>query len=72
MSKVGDALGFSEGMAEEPLPEDPMAADDTLAAPEPNADAEILAMKAFESAKTPEAKVAALKGFLEACGVMAY
>lgn len=69
MSKIGDTLGYSmdmEASASEPM-EDPLAepAEDDAG----KADAEVLAMKQFERAKTPEAKVEALKAFLEACGV---
>jgi hypothetical protein len=45
--------------------EDPMASDE----PEGTGSAEVLAMKQFGRATTPEAKVAALKDFLEALGV---
>jgi hypothetical protein len=37
---------------------------------EPKADAEVMAMRLFEKAKSPEAKVDALKAFLEACGAI--
>jgi len=35
-------------------------------------DAEVLAMKAFSKATSPEAKASALKDFLRACGALGY
>jgi len=70
-SSIGKALGFgsldegddsggdapmSEGMEPKPKPEDGNSA-------------EVLAMKQFQRAKDPAAMAAALKDFLEACGV---
>ncbi len=71
MSKLGDALGFAtkaapaeeEGDGME-MSEPPASVDE--AAP---AGAEVLAMKQFKRASTPEAMAQALKDFLEACGV---
>ncbi len=72
MSKLGDALGFGGGGAAEeslpPIPEDIEALDAKAEPAESGGDAEVLAMQMFERAKTPEAKVDALKAFGEACG----
>lgn len=67
MSKLSDALG----MGDEPMPEDSEAEamvpmeEESKASPE----AEVLAMKQFKRAKTPEDMASALRSFLEACGV---
>ncbi len=74
MSKLGDALGYSmdagdgasgamdEGDASDML-EPPASAKE-----KPGGSAEVLAMKQFKRATTPEAMAAALKDFGEACG----
>jgi hypothetical protein len=64
----GDLPSDLESDEEAPVSEsgeDPMASDE----PEGTGSAEVLAMKQFGRATTPEAKVAALKDFLEALGV---
>ena len=66
-SKIGKAIGYpdipesfeDEGMEE--VPESVPAAGAGTA--------EVLAMKQFDRATTPEARAQALKDFLEACGV---
>lgn len=69
-SPIGKALGYSMDSEEEaplssePGDEAPPSKKDTKAP-----SAEVLAMKQFERAKTPEAKVEALRSFLSACGV---
>lgn len=74
-SKIGKAIGFGDGP---PPVSDPMEAEleleDDLELPEPEdksgvGSAEVLAMKQFERAASPEAKAQALKDFLEACGL---
>ena len=66
MSKVSDALGMD--MGEEPMP---MSAEGTPEDVEPkgSASAEVLAMKQFDRATSPEDKAQAMKDFLEACGL---
>ncbi len=70
-SKLGKALGFGMGeeLEEAPpsIPED-VDALDMKAEKKPAASAEVMAMRMFEKASSPEAKVAALKAFGEACG----
>lgn len=60
-SKIGKAF------AKEPV-EVEVTEEDASAEP----DAEVLAMKAFSKASSPEAKVSALKDFLRACGALGY
>lgn len=67
--KIGKAIGFpglKDDFSDEPeMDEEAPASEDT----EPKAaTAETLAMKQFERATTTEAKVQAMKDFLEACG----
>ena len=72
MSKLGDALGFGtkgEETAPSSIPEDVEAMDAKAERPA-GGSAEVLAMKQFERATSTEAKVAALKDFLEACGAI--
>lgn len=74
MGKLSKALGLDMDMEAPPASESmPMdEGDDELAEEKPKADtasAEVLAMKQFDRASTPEAKVQALKDFLEACGL---
>ncbi len=76
MSKLGKALGFSmdmgsgeagamdEGDASDELESEPAAS----VKEKPGGSAEVLAMKQFKRATTPEAMAAALKDFGEACG----
>ena len=71
MGKLSKALGFDMEEAPEMGAED---MDEGLELDEPmekktSASAEILAMKQFERATTPEAKVQAMKDFLESCGL---
>jgi hypothetical protein len=68
MSKVSEALGLDMGMADEA---EPMLDEglEPMEKPQASASAEVLAMKQFERAATPEAKVQAMKDFLEACGL---
>lgn len=78
MSKLGDALGFAspKGLkgAETPAMDEGDGSDTDSLTPasektEPKGGtAEILAMRQFDRATTPEAKVQALKDFGEACG----
>ena len=69
-SKLGKALGFGMGeeLEEAPpsIPEDVDAMDAKVK--KPAASAEVMAMKLFMSATTPEAKAEALKAFGESCG----
>jgi hypothetical protein len=65
-SEIGKALGYSMGDSEE---EAPMSETPVKEAPKASASAEVLAMKQFDRAKDPEAKVQAMKDFLEACGL---
>ncbi len=68
MAKISEALGFpGMGASEEELP-----AEDAGETDEGGNQAELLAMKQFGRATTPEAKVEAMKSFLSACGVMDY
>jgi len=72
MSKLGDVLGFPKASsADEGDSSD--AGDDMPASSKAKPDdksgsAEVLAMKQFERASTTEAKVQAMKDFIEACG----
>lgn len=71
MSKLSDALGMGMGAEEAPAPElgmEELPMEDEPA-PKADASAEVLAMKQFDRAPTPEAKVQAMKDFLEACGL---
>lgn len=72
-SKLGKALGFDMGGMPGGDAEDSSDALDEApaSAKEPKAglSAETMAMKMFEKASTPEAKVTAFKALLEACGV---
>ncbi len=65
MSKLSDVLGMDAGSEE--LADMPVI-DEEPAAPKGGGSAELLAMKQFERASTTEAKVQAMKDFLEACG----
>jgi hypothetical protein len=70
MGKLSKALGMDVGMEDEGSfsPETEVTVE---VAPEKKAaSAEVLAMKMFERAKSPEDKAAALKDFLSACGYM--
>lgn len=71
-SKLGKALGFSmdEGDASDMDDDTPPSVADPLEDKPKGGSAEILAMKQFERATTTEAKVQALKDFLEACGAI--
>ncbi len=68
MGSIGKALGYSLDLGDE-------EGDDESPASEPKEPkakvptAEVLAMKQFERAKSPEEKAQALKDFLSACGV---
>ncbi len=72
MGKLSDALGFgAKGASEEmppSIPEDVDAMDEMVEKPSMGGSAEVLAMKQFKRATTPEAMAAALKDFGEACG----
>ncbi len=71
-SKLGKALGFEmDGGDELPpsIPEDVDEMDEKAEKSSGNS-AELLAMKQFERASSPEAKVQAMKDFLEACGAI--
>ncbi len=71
MGKLSKVLGMdmdmpeeTEGVSEE-MPVDDLAEEK----PKGPASAEVLAMKQFDRATSPEAKAQALKDFLEACGL---
>lgn len=66
MGKLSEALGMDMG-SEAPMSEGGEMMEEE--APKASASAEVLAMKQFERASTPEAKVQAMKDFLEACGL---
>jgi hypothetical protein len=69
MGKIGKALGYGSmpGLGGSEPDDD---ADDTDSEDAPKgSSAEVLAMKAFTKAVTPEDKAEALKDFLSACGV---
>ena len=67
MGKLSEALGMSMDDAGEDMPVSESTED---AGDKPKvASAEVLAMKQFDRASTPEAKAQALKDFLEACGL---
>ncbi len=68
-SKLGAALGFD--MEDAAQAEDPMADPELADTEEPKKSmgAEVLAMKQFKRAETPEAMVQAMKDFLESCGL---
>ncbi len=69
MGKVASALGFGMGESEEAPPsisEDVEEMDAEVEKPK-GGSAEVLAMKMFMSAGSPEDKVAAFKHLLEAC-----
>ncbi len=74
-SAIGKALGYSmdvpsadkAGEMDEGDSSDEELTPASKAEPKA-ASAEVLAMKQFERAKSPEAKVQALKDFLSACG----
>lgn len=70
MSKLGAALGFGEPDAESPaIAEDVDEMDEDAEVPsQKGSSAEVLAMKMFMSAKSPEDKVEAFKHLLESCG----
>lgn len=73
MGKIASALGLDAELGEESS--DPMSAmepmDSEMAEekPEGSSSAEVLAMKQFDRATSPEAKAQAMKDFLEACGM---
>ncbi len=71
MGKVASALGLD--MGDEAPASEPMetSMDDESAEEKPKGpvSAEVLAMKAFDRATSPEQKAQALKDFLSACGV---
>ena len=70
MGKLGKALGFLD-MEEDPAADDTADEESPASKKEPKAaSAETLAMKQFERASTTEAKVQAMKDFLEACGAI--
>lgn len=73
MSKLSDALGMGMGGADASSMSDDAGMDEMPMmdeeAPVADASAEVLAMKQFDRAPTPEAKVQAMKDFLEACGL---
>lgn len=65
MGALSKAMGFpdeAESTDEAPVSE---AGEEKA---KPAASAEVLAMKQFSRASTPEAKAAAMRDFLEACG----
>ncbi len=70
-SPIGKALGYgdlgaepsAEALDEAPMSEEPTVKKDT-------GSAELMAMKMFTKATSDEAKVSALKAFLEACGAI--
>jgi len=74
MSKLGDALGFpKEPKAFSADEGDASDSEDAPASSKAKPDdksgsAEMLAMKQFERASSTEAKVQAMKDFIEACG----
>ncbi len=63
-SKIGKALGFGDLGADGVEPDE----DDAEGETKGSASAEVLAMKQFMRADTAEAKAAAMKDFMEACG----
>ena len=74
-SKLGAALGFpglDSGSADEGDSSDasmePSVKDTSEKKPDGGGSAETMAMKMFEKASSTEAKVTAMKAFLEACG----
>jgi hypothetical protein len=56
---ASDTMGMSESTGDAPVDDKPKG----------TATAEVLAMKQFDRATTPEARAQALKDFLEACGL---
>ncbi len=65
-SKIGKALGFSMPEAES---EEPADEADSEAEPKgKGGSGEVVAMRAFMSAETAEAKAEAMKAFVELCG----
>lgn len=73
MGKLSAALGLSDMGGDEPPVEDDMGEAPLSESTEKKSDtgsAELMAMKMFEKATSPEAKVTALKAFLEACGAI--
>ena len=69
MGKLSEALGLDMGADEEPMDDLEMDEDVVEEKPKASGSAEVLAMKQFDRASTPEAKVQAMKDFLEACGL---
>ncbi len=71
-SKLGKALGYSMDLGaddeEAPVSEELDVEAEVKPKEKTGGSAEVLAMKQFERATTPEAKVQALKDFGEACG----
>jgi hypothetical protein len=68
MGKLGDVLGFDA--AAEVAPEENLATESVAEEKPKGGSAEVMAMKMFSKASSPEAKVAAMKAFLEACGAI--
>ena len=66
--KIGKALGFP-GLDETSVSDAPVIDEEPASAKPSDNAAEVMAMKMFSNASSPEAKVEAMKAFLEACGV---
>lgn len=71
MGKLSKALGMDMDMAsaDDMAPESTGEPKSEEKPKEGDSTAEVLAMKQFERAGTPEAKAQAMKDFLEACGL---
>lgn len=66
MGKIGKAIGYQESASDDLGMQEPGA---EVGGKEP-AGADVLAMKQFMRATSPEEKAQAMKDFLEACGCM--
>lgn len=66
MGALSKAMGFPD--TGESADETDAPASESTEKAKPAASAEVLAMKQFTRASTPEAKAAAMRDFLEACG----
>ena len=72
-SKLGKALGGLGGSLDMGSGDEDMGSEEEAPMSDAKPDtgsAELMAMKMFEKATSPEAKVSALKAFLEACGAI--
>lgn len=63
---------IGKAFAKEPVDDATEGMDPSEDSTGSDADAEVLAMKAFSKAASPEAKASALKDFLRACGALGY